>query len=118
MKFVIIAGSRGFSDKKFAVDVLDRLFAGEEVMVISGGACGADRIGEDWAKVQGAKVARCLPNYEEYGKGAPLVRNQTMADMANTLVLFWDGKSRGSKDMLTRAYRSGIQEIHIYRYSK
>ena len=121
---IIVAGSRGLNNDKWVFSVLDKLFGWELVQIISGGAAGADRAGERWARRQGLVPTVMKPDYDKYPKKqAPKIRNGDMAEYAmksekRALVLFWDGKSRGSKDMLEKAYRAGIEEIHIYRYRK
>ena len=126
MKRVIVAGSRGFNDKSFAYRVLDALYSEEPIEVVSGGAAGADWIGESWSKDrQGLNPTVMRPEYDKYPKRqAPIIRNADMAEYAianggeSGLVLLWDGRSSGSKNMLENAYRAGITEIHIYRRKK
>lgn len=38
-----------------------------------------------------------------------------MAQLADVLVAFWDGKSRGTRNMIDEALRSGL-EVHVFRY--
>ena len=65
---------------------------------------------------QGLVVRSHPPDYEHYPpKQAPLIRNAEMAEEADVLVAFWDGKSRGTRHMIGCAFKEGL-EIHIYRY--
>jgi hypothetical protein len=68
--------------------------------VVSGHAAGADRLGERWAKEHDIPVKLFLPNWEMYGKKAGPIRNAKMAEYGWYCMLFWDGKSRGSKNMM------------------
>ena len=40
--------------------------------IVSGGAKGADTYAREFAKKKGLKLIEYFPNYEKYGKGAPL----------------------------------------------
>jgi hypothetical protein len=103
---VIVAGSRGFNDYnllKLKLDSLLRSKTDEEVVIVSGGAYGADQLGERYAKERGYEVHRYIPYWDRLGKRAGFVRNTEMADNADALVLFWDGESRGSEHMLNIA---------------
>lgn len=67
--------------------------------VVSGGARGVDACGLDFAKTFDIKVTIFKPDWEQYGKAAGPIRNRQMAEYADALLLIWDGKSKGSKNM-------------------
>lgn len=91
-------------------------FADREITVVSGGAHGADAIGEQYAKDRGYHVDRMTANWSKYGKGAGYVRNQEMADSSDALIAFWDGKSKGTQHMITLAKeRDLIISVRRYR---
>lgn len=48
-------------------------------------------------------------------KQAGCIRNTEMAMNADTLVAFWDGKSHGTKHMISTAKRLGL-DVHIVKY--
>jgi hypothetical protein len=54
-------------------------------------------------------------DWDKHGKAAGPIRNQQMAQEADGLIAFWDGKSRGTKDMIQKALNYGL-ETHVYRY--
>ncbi len=64
--------------------------------IVSGGARGIDTCAEEYAKKHGLKLTVFLPEYEKYGKVAPLKRNDQIADYADEGIAFWDGESRGT----------------------
>lgn len=63
--------------------------------IVSGGAKGADTYAGEFAKKKGLKLIEYFPNYEKYGKGAPLERNKLIVDECYCVLAFWDGTSRG-----------------------
>lgn len=60
-------------------------------------AIGVDTIADSWAKANNLETVIYKPNYKVYGKRAPLVRDEEMAEFCDVIICFWDGKSRGSK---------------------
>ena len=65
--------------------------------IVSGGAKGADTYAREYARKKGLKLIEFFPNYEEYGRYAPLERNKLIVDECDCVLAFWDGKSKGTK---------------------
>lgn len=104
----IIAGSRSITDyESIKQAITSSRF--EITEVVSGTARGVDTLGERWAAENNVPVKRFPANWSAHGKAAGPMRNQTMADYADALILVWDGRSRGSADMLARAVRGGLK---------
>lgn len=103
---LIIAGGRDFFDiAKFRSGIKKALIHWNirPERVISGGAFGADTMGIEWAKEAGIPFEIYEPEYWKYPnnkKFAPIARNQKMALMGTHLIAFWDGKSRGTANMI------------------
>jgi hypothetical protein len=100
---LIIAGSRCVEESdEIVADAL--VFAGLSDVsiseVVSGGANGADRAGEKWARFASIKVVKFPANWDKYGKSAGYKRNVQMAEYTDAGLIIWDGKSRGSKHMI------------------
>ena len=91
MKLAII-GSRTLEQ----VDIEKYLPEGVDE-IVSGGARGIDSLARAFAERAGIKLAEFLPQYQSYGRAAPLVRNRQIADYADAALVFWDGSSRGTK---------------------
>ena len=72
-------------------------------VIVSGGAKGADTYAREFAKKKGLKLIEYFPNYDKYGKGAPLERNKLIVDECDCVLAFWDGTSRGTKFTLDYA---------------
>ena len=71
--------------------------------IVSGGAVGADTYAREFARKKGLKLIEFFPDYEKYGRGAPLERNKLIVEECDCLLAFWDGKSRGTKFTLDYA---------------
>ena len=123
---VIIAGSRDFSDyellKKSAIEIITKkTMLPDLTRIISGGARGADTLGERFANEMGLEISRFIPDWDGLGKRAGYVRNAEMAKFAveddndGMLIAFWDGKSRGTKHMIDLAKRYGL-EVHVVSF--
>ena len=125
---VIIAGSRDFNDyellKKSAIEIITKkTMLPDLTRIVSGGARGADTLGERFANEMGLEISRFIPDWYGLGKRAGYVRNAEMAKFAveddndGMLIAFWDGQSRGTKHMIDLAKRYGL-EVHVVNYKE
>ena len=89
---VAVIGSRNICNVE-----LEKYIPAEACEIVSGGAKGVDKLAEDYAKAHGIPFTVFLPEYNRFGRGAPLKRNEQIVDYADTVIAFWDGKSRGTK---------------------
>lgn len=112
---VIIAGSRKWTDyatlkEKCDIFLSEKLKSGEEVIIISGHATGADRLGELYAKEKKLKCNIIPANWDKYGKRAGMMRNETMAKMADACIVFFaaDSENKGTTNMKYTALRHRI----------
>lgn len=113
---VIIAGSRSFKDYGTLKRVCNNILSlRKDVEIVSGGAKGADYLGEVYAKEVGFNIKRFPANWEEYGKSAGYIRNEEMAKYADALIAFWDGKSKGTEHMINLAKKHNLK-LRIYQY--
>ena len=104
----IIAGSRTFNDYKKMKSCMKQIDWIPSI-ILSGTARGADRLGEKWAKENGISIEKYPAEWDKYGRRAGYVRNSAMAQNAEALVAFWDGRSRGTKHMITLAKKKGLK---------
>ena len=111
---VIIAGSRNlevnFENLLVLHDIIKtvRDIHGEVSLVVSGGARGADTLGEVYASLNKIEYVQYKPDWGLYGKAAGPLRNAQMAKFADILILLWDGKSKGSSSMKSLASRNNL----------
>ena len=99
---VIVAGSRDFEDYALLKKFLDKLviFRSDFTEIVSGTARGADKLGERYAQEHNLAIKRFPADWEKYGKAAGHIRNRQMAEYADACVVFWDGQSKGSANMV------------------
>lgn len=84
------------------------------IEIVSGGARGIDSCARDYANRAGLKLTEFLPQYDQYGRGAPLRRNLQIIDYADEVVAFWDGTSKGTKYVIAQCKKSGVK-ITVHR---
>ena len=109
---VAVIGSRGISISNIG-DYLPE----NTTVIISGGAKGVDTSAREYAIAHGIELTEFLPEYEKYGRGAPLKRNITIIENADLVLAFWDGKSRGTKFVIDNCRKMGV-EVRVVIISK
>jgi hypothetical protein len=120
---IIVAGGRKFDNYELLKNKLDEFLQDKDlsdVEIVSGRAIGTDRLGERYAEEKGLKCAKFEAEWFKLGKRAGMVRNGEMAKYASetqngTLFAFWNGESKGTKNMIDQATRKNLN-IHIIRY--
>ena len=97
---IIIAGGRDFNDYDLLCQKLDKILSNQtEIEIVSGTAKGADKLGERYAEEHGYPIKRFIPDWS-MGRAAGYVRNVDMGQYSDALVVFWNGKSKGSEHMI------------------
>lgn len=118
---VIIAGSRGFSAFAALCSYCDKVLARKaqegQITVISGHCQGPDLMGEEYARARGYNIEIHPADWQRYGRAAGPKRNKEMALCADALIAFWDGESRGTKNMIDEARAAGLP-VRVYQYKK
>lgn len=123
----IIAGGRDFDDYSLLYNKCNSILSNQtEVEIVSGGQrtkvgpddyIGADYFGELYAAKKGYKLTVFPADWDKHGKAAGPIRNKKMAEYADGLIAFWDGKSRGTKSMISLAEEYGLK-VRVIRYDK
>ena len=117
---VIVAGGRDFKDYYLLKETLDNFQQeyGNITEVVSGGARGSDKLGEQYANENKIPIKRFVPDWEGLGKKAGHVRNRKMGDYAKEhngmLAAFWDKQSKGTKGMIDYAKNIGLKSVVVY----
>lgn len=106
---VIVAGGRDFDDYAMLCKKLDKILVNHErVKIVSGGAKGADKLGERYAREHGHALEVFPADWNKHGRSAGIIRNAEMARYASHLVAFWDKKSKGTENMIKFAQENGL----------
>jgi len=114
---VIIAGTRTFEDYPLLKERCDYYLQNyDEIEIVSGGARGADFLGERYAVDKGYKLSKFVANWDLGPKAGP-IRNRQMAEYADALIAFWDGESKGTLNMINVAKELGLK-VKIVRELK
>ena len=100
---VAVIGSRGLS----VPNLVDYLPEGTDE-IVSGGARGVDASAREYALAHGLKLTEFLPEYDKYGRSAPLKRNITIIEHADIVLAFWDGASRGTAYVIKKCHELGV----------
>ncbi len=107
MKIAVI-GSRGLR-----VDDLRKYLPENTTEIVSGGAKGVDTSAKEYAEKNNIKLTEFLPEYEKYGRGAPLRRNLQIIGYADEVLAFWDGTSRGTKYVIDNCKKQN-KKVSVY----
>ena len=105
---VAVIGSR-----ELKVNNLEKYLPEEVTEIVSGGARGIDTSAREYALKNNIKLKEFLPEYEKYGRAAPLKRNMQIIDYADMVLAFWDGKSKGTKFVIDNCKRIG-KRVRIF----
>lgn len=103
-----IIGSRQFVNEYYAFNKIIDIIVDNNLKVgriISGGANGADTIAENFALQFDIPLTVYEPNWEKYGRYAGLKRNTQIVQRADYIIAFWDKKSKGTKDSISKAQK-------------
>lgn len=98
-----VIGSRGLS-----VANLGAYLPKDITEIVSGGAKGVDTSAKEYALAHNLKLTEFLPQYDKFGRSAPLKRNIEIIEYADIVLAFWDGKSRGTKFVIENCRKRGI----------
>ena len=92
---VAVVGSRDI-----VVENLEEFMPENVSEIISGGAKGVDTCAEEYANKKGIKLTVIKPEYNKYGRAAPILRNKTIVDLCDVALIFWNGTSKGTKSVI------------------
>ena len=98
---VAVVGSRSICSADIG------MYISEQDEIVSGGAVGIDSCAAEYAKNNQLKLTVFLPQYERYGRAAPIVRNKKIVDYADKIIVFWDEKSKGTLSVIKYAKKAG-----------
>lgn len=108
-----IVGSRSID-----ADIPDNCIPDTVTEILSGGAIGIDRAARRYAYNHRILITEILPEYNLYGKTAPLLRNDLIISLSDKIYIFWDGKSKGTNYVIKKCKElDKPYELFIYKNS-
>lgn len=115
--YVAVVGGRDFPDRQAVNDFLDKLFAKYPDAVIVSGGCptGVDSFAYDYCIDNGCDILVCGAGFSKIGKAGGPMRNLRIAKICNEMKVWWDGESRGTKNVIEQAKSLG-KKPHITMY--
>lgn len=132
MKFyLLVAGSRSYNNYQEMCQCLDLLLKKQvaqqrEIIIVSGGANGADKLAERYADERGYTKHIIYADWNRYGKSAGYRRNENMhayisnpSDRKRGCVCFWDMQSRGTQHnfKLAQDYGTALRVFNIVNHT-
>ena len=97
---IAVIGSRSITK----IDLKPHIKSCDEI--VSGGARGVDSCAAEYARENNIKLTEFLPEYSRYSKTAPIIQNKQIVDYADEVLIFWDGKSKGTLSVIKYAEKS------------
>jgi len=100
---VAVIGSRTLE-----VPDLEKYLPPDVTEIVSGGARGVDSSARKYARDNGIEIVEFLPDYNRFGRIAPLKRNLQIIEYSDIVLAFWDGVSRGTKYVIDNCKKQGV----------
>lgn len=95
---ISITGSRSFTNYFLFAEKINSFLQDNDVTaIISGGASGVDSLAKKYCKEKDILLVEFLPDWKQFGKRAGIIRNKKIIEASDFNIIFWDGKSKGSK---------------------
>jgi hypothetical protein len=125
VKTLIVCGSRHYNED-WCVKQIERIVNENGFtnikFVIEGEANGPDKAARKWATTNNKVTTKFIAEWDRYGKGAGHIRNKEMCSSAilqrnytdvpeDVCIAIWDGKSRGTGDMIKLCKAYGIPTL-------
>jgi hypothetical protein len=115
---VLVTGCRDWLDEAAVFTELSRCYVeacrdGKRLHVVHGAAAGADAFASKWCMMRndiGISEERYPADWKTHGKAAGHIRNAKMIteNPPELCLAFWDGRSPGTHDMITKCAMAGI----------
>lgn len=102
---IAIVGSRCYPNPREVADFV--LALPPDTIVVSGGAAGVDSWAANIAHfVLGFQTEIKWADWRNLGRRAGFARNKSIVDEADSVVMFWDGESKGTWDTFKRVMKA------------
>lgn len=117
MKIAIVGGRDFFDYELLKESVFQNLSLDDIDCVVSGGAKGADSLGEKFAEEFNLDTLIFKPDWKKYGRSAGHIRNKDIIENADFVFAFWDGMSKGTKGSINIANKLN-KTLKVILYAK
>lgn len=84
--------------------------------IVSGGADGVDTCAKEYAQKHNIRLTEFVPEYNLYGRAAPLKRNMKIIGYSDVIIALWDGQSKGTEHVIRNCRKIG-KPIIVYDFS-
>ena len=114
-----IVGSRTFNNYEVLKDFIDSTCLDNDIeidTIVSGGAKGADALGERYADEYALEKLIFRAEWDKYGKSAGFRRNVDIIDNCDICFAFWDGESHGTKHDIDLCSEKD-KPCYVYRFN-
>lgn len=108
---IAIVGSRGLN-----VD-LKKYIPDEVTEIVSGGARGIDYCAKVYALENNIKLKEYYPEYNKYGRYAPLKRNIEIIKSVDMVFAFWYGSSHGTRFVIENCRKMNVP-VRVFKPKK
>ena len=112
---IMICGSRNNINRDLVrADLYSIISRYKNAIFHLGGAGGVDLIAEEYCESLGVKYILHYPDYNRYGRPAPLVRNDEMINCSDRVFAFWNGESSGTKYVINKCLENDVPLVVFY----
>ena len=119
MFYLLICGSRNYHNYLEFKKITDFALKNQkDVVIVSGGANGADKLAEKYCFEKNIKIIVFNAEWNKYGKSAGFKRNAEMINFIkekekNGVLAFWDMESKGTEHSIKLARKENI-DVRIF----
>lgn len=102
---VAIVGSRTFNNFDLLSKTVKEYCKQNNIsieIIVSGGAKGADSLAEQFAIKNDLQTKIFYPDWVQFDRTACSVRNSQIVEFSDIVFAFWNGKSPGTNDSITK----------------
>ena len=111
-----IVGTRTFNDYKLLKKKVDEINKKTKInLIISGGAKGADKLAEQYAKENKIPTKIFIPNWKKHNRAAGPIRNKLIIESSDKVIAFWDQISKGTLSSINLAKQMN-KELVVINY--
>ena len=108
---ILVCGGRDYSDAEWFDKCIMHLIqhvTPADILIIQGGARGADRLAKEWAERYGVEQIEFRADWDRHGKAAGYIRNKQMLDEGKPHMVVAFPGGRGTASMVQIAHRANL----------